>query len=196
MFTGLVETMGRVKAISPDDKGGVRLSLEVPSFKEVELGESISVNGVCLTVVAWQNQIADFQLAPETLRKSNLGMLQAGCFVNLERALKMGDRLGGHWVQGHVDGVGVLKHRRADGEWELFEFQCDTDLTRYMVKKGSICLSGVSLTLVDVTTNGFSIALIPHTLSVTTFGQLQTSDKVNIEVDILAKYVEKLLPTP
>jgi len=193
MFTGLVETQGKVVQFLPEADGN-RLLVQSSMFDEtIKMGESIAINGVCLTVVASDQQQATFQLAPETLRRTNLGDLKPGCMVNLERALQLGDRLGGHWVQGHVDGVGKLVSRQPDQNWELFHFELPGELSRYAVAKGSITVNGVSLTVVNVSDSQFSIALIPHTLEVTNFGQLKPGDKVNLEMDILAKYVERLL---
>lgn len=194
MFTGLVETQGRVKSLQPEGDGQ-RLVIESKIFdSDIALGESIAINGVCLTVVQHQAGQAAFQLAPETLRRSNLGEMQPGHIVNLERALRLGDRLGGHWVQGHVDGLATLQSRQPDGDWEMFVFELPSELGRYVVAKGSITLNGVSLTVVDVQGNQFRVALIPHTLSITNLGMLQPGMQVNVEVDILAKYVEKLMP--
>lgn len=193
MFTGLVAMMGKVISQTPEG-AGKRLTVQAALFDQsVEIGESIAVNGVCLTVIENREGRASFQLAPETLQRSNLGKQQPGSLVNLERSLRLGDRLGGHWVQGHVDGVSMLKQRDLKDEWEEFTFQMPVNLGRYLVPKGSITVNGVSLTLVDVTAASFSVALIPHTLAVTNLGLLQPNDAVNLEVDILAKYVEKLL---
>src|SRR5262245_3431283 len=148
MFTGLVETMGNVQALAPR-AGGALLTLAAPAFRgEVTIGDSVAVNGACLTAIAVEPGRISFELAPETLRKTNLGELKPGDVVNLERALRVGDRLGGHWVQGHVDGVGRLEERKPDAGWELFRFAAAPELLRYMVPKGSIAVDGVSLTLV------------------------------------------------
>lgn len=193
MFTGLVETQGTVVSVAPEGSGQ-RLVLASSLFgSDIQLGESIAINGVCLTVVDHGAGQAAFQLAPETLRRSNLGELKPGYAVNLERALRLGDRLGGHWVQGHVDGLATLKGRRPDGDWEMFDFELANDLGRYVVAKGSITLNGVSLTVAHVDDECFSVALIPHTLSITNLEALKPGMKVNVEVDILAKYVEKLV---
>jgi len=193
MFTGLVESMGKCASLQAEGEGR-RLVIEASMFgNDIALGESIAINGVCLTVVEKTLGRADFQLAPETLRKSNLGNLTIGSLVNLERALRMGDRLGGHWVQGHVDGVGSLLQREQDDDWEKFIFRLPTTLSRYLVAKGSITINGVSLTVVEVSTDTFSVALIPHTLAITNLGVLREGDPVNLEVDILAKYVERLI---
>ncbi len=192
MFTGLVESMGKCASLQAEGEGR-RLVIEATIFgNDITLGESIAINGVCLTVVEKTVGSATFQLAPETLRKSNLGNLTTGSLVNLERALRMGDRLGGHWVQGHVDGVGSLLRREQDGDWKRFIFQMPATLSRYLVAKGSITINGVSLTVGDVSSDTFSVALIPHTLSITNLGVLRNGDTVNLEVDILAKYVERL----
>lgn len=193
MFTGLVESMGKCASLQAEGEGR-RLVIEATIFgNDITLGESIAINGVCLTVVEKTLGRADFQLAPETLRKSNLGNLTIGSLVNLERAMRLGDRLGGHWVQGHVDGMGSLLKREKDGDWEKFIFQMPATLSRYLVAKGSITINGVSLTVGDVSSDTFSVALIPHTLSITNLGVLRNGDTVNLEVDILAKYVERLI---
>jgi riboflavin synthase len=197
MFTGLVETQGRVVELAPEGTGRRLLLCATLAHEPVQPGESIAVNGACLTVVHVAGPELTFELAPETLRRTNLGLLQPGSRVNLERALRVGDRLGGHWVQGHIDGTGQLLERRPDGDWEIFHFSCPTTLARYLIPKGSIAVDGVSLTLVDVGPDRFSIALIPHTLTVTTLGSLKPGAVVNLEIDLLAKYVEKLLrPSP
>jgi riboflavin synthase len=193
MFTGLVESMGTVRSLAAEGEGR-RLTIDAALFgNDIALGESIAINGVCLTVIESKSGWATFQLAPETLRKSNLGNLFPGDQVNLERALRMGDRLGGHWVQGHVDDVGQLLQREPDGDWEKFVFEMPTELARYLVAKGSITINGVSLTVVDADEDSFSVALIPHTLAITNLGLLKAGDMVNLEVDILAKYVEKMV---
>lgn len=193
MFTGLVQHLGKVSKMNREGSGA-RIVVHAPEFAEdVALGESIAVNGVCLTVVAGCSQACTFEVSPETLRRTNLGELHADSPVNLERALRLSDRLGGHIVQGHVDGMGRLTARRPDGEWEIFWFTCGADLTSQMVSKGSITVDGVSLTLVDVTADAFSVALIPHTLQHTTLGSKTVGGTVNLETDVLAKYVAKCL---
>ena len=168
--------------------------IHAPEFaSDVVLGESIAINGVCLTVVAGCSEACSFEVSPETLRRTNLGELQRGSPVNLERALRLSDRLGGHIVQGHVDGMGRLNARRRDGEWEIFWFGCAAELAAQMVSKGSVAVDGVSLTVVDVTADSFSVALIPHTLKSTTLGSKSTGGSVNLETDVLAKYVWKCL---
>lgn len=195
MFTGLVEGLGRVERVI-DENAGRRLEIRAPGLANdgpMRLGESIAVNGCCLTAVAVDSDRFEVQVGPETLARTNLGSKQAGERVNLERALKVGDRLGGHFVSGHIDSTAVLRERRRDGEWEFFAFEIDPCWTPLLVSKGSIAVDGVSLTLVDVWPDSFSIMLIPHTLAVTTLGIIQPGDRVNIEVDILAKHVQKLL---
>jgi riboflavin synthase len=139
--------------------------------------------------VARDGEAFAFQAGPETLRRTNLGEVQAGMRVNLERSLRVGDRLGGHIVQGHVDGLGTIARRERQGEWEFVWFRCGSELARYMVPKGSVAVDGISLTLVDVTADGFSVALIPHTMAATTLGHKQPAATVNLEVDLFAKYV-------
>ncbi len=193
MFTGLVEALGTVRALIPEGAGR-RLVIAAPSLAaDLTLGESVAINGACLTVVAFDPETCCFEVGPETLRRTNLGVLQPGDRVNLERSLRLSDRLGGHLVQGHVDGVGSLERREADGDWVMVWFRCPPHLLAQMVSKGSVAVDGVSLTVVDVTDQAFSVALIPHTLTVTTLGLRQPGDAVNLETDLLAKYVHKAL---
>jgi riboflavin synthase len=194
MFTGLVEGQAVVQAVIPEG-AAVRLVLEMPQeyVSEVRLGDSIALNGCCLTVIEIAGNSFSFQAGTETLSKTNLGTFRQGVRVNVERALQVGARLGGHYVQGHVDGTGVVDLIEQDGEWTSMWFRVPADLTLQMVKKGSIAVDGISLTLVNVETDRFSVALIPHTLAVTTLGQRQVGDSVNIETDILGKYVQKLV---
>lgn len=194
MFTGLVETLGTMGRVEPDGAGGRHLTVTAPAIaRELALGDSVAINGACLTVVERSETSARFQAGPETLRRTNLGELAVGDRVNLERALRMGDRLGGHLVQGHIDGIGQVAERLRQGDWELIWFACAADLTAQMVSKGSVAVDGVSLTLVDVAAERFSVALIPHTLSHTTLGHKQPGARVNLETDLLAKYVWKCL---
>ena len=164
-----------------------------PIASGVRVGASICVSGCCLTVVRVSDDRLEFQAGPETLQRTKLGSLQVGEEVNLERSLKLGDELGGHWVTGHVDGLGRLVQRQDQDEWSTFWFEATKDLTAQMASKGSIAVDGVSLTLVDVEIDRFSVALIPHTLAVTTLAALRPDDRVNLETDILAKYVERQL---
>lgn len=193
MFSGLVETQTEVIELIKE-ADGVRLRLARPnSFDDVQLGDSIATNGCCLTVVAFDEQSMDFQAGEETLSKTTLGQLSKGSSVNCERSLALGDRLGGHLVTGHVDGQGKLASRKESGEWCNMVFKADLRLLRQMANKGSIAVDGVSLTLVEVTDETFSVALIPHTLQATTLGALAEGDAVNLETDLLAKYVERQL---
>ncbi len=193
MFTGLVERLAVVDRLIPEPPG-VRLVIREPSFAaELQVGASIAVNGCCLTVVDVQGDTFGFDAGAETLSRTNLGRLTAGSCVNLERSLRVGDRLGGHFVTGHIDGVGHLDQRIDDQDWSTFWFRVPAGLSRQMASKGSIAVDGVSLTLVDVEPERFSVALIPHTLKVTTLGPLQVGDPVNLETDVLAKYVEQQL---
>jgi riboflavin synthase len=190
MFTGLVETLGTVRLLFPEGAGRL-LAIEADFAGDLESGESVAVNGACLTVVAHDVETCRFQAGPETLARTNLGELRPGDRVNLERALCLGDRLGGHLVQGHIDGLGRIAERRRDGEWETVWFDCPRELADQMVSKGSVAVDGVSLTVVDVAETGFSVALIPHTLANTTLGFKGTGATVNLETDLLAKYVWK-----
>lgn len=193
MFTGLVEALGRIERID-DEAAGRRLTIAWPDLSEpLAIGESIAVNGCCLTVVAFHASSFEAQAGPETLLRTNLGALQAGSPVNLERSLRVGDRLGGHFVQGHIDTTARLIERRSEGEWEFLAFRIEPRWTPLLVEKGSIAVDGVSLTLVDVDDDRFSVMLIPHTLAVTTLGTTRPGDPVNIETDMLARHVRKLL---
>src|SRR5262245_51368332 len=192
MFTGLVESLGEVRELTAEGAGRA-LTIAAPFAAELTLGESVAVNGTCLTVVSHGGATCRFEVGPETLLRTNLGDLRAGDRVNLERSLRVGDRLGGHWVQGHIDGVGRIERRVPDGPWLGMWFTCPPELAAQMVPKGSVAVDGVSLTLVEVTAAGFSVALIPHTLDQTTLGFKRPGDAVNLETDILAKYVWKCL---
>lgn len=192
MFTGLVESLGTVRQLLPSGPGR-ELVLAAPFAGKLTIGESVAVNGACLTVVECAAESCRFQLGPETIARTNLGQLQPGDRVNLERSLRLGDLVGGHLVQGHVDGVGQVRRRAAEGEWVMMAFACDPALTSQMVPKGSIAVDGISLTLVNVTRDEFSVMLIPHTLAVTTLGFKQPGDPVNLETDLLGKYVLRAL---
>lgn len=192
MFTGLVEALGVVKELSPTGAGR-RLVVADRLAGGLSLGESVSVNGACLTVVAHDQETFAFEVGPETLNRTNLGELNVGDRVNLERSLRFSDRLGGHLVQGHIDGVGRIDERLTQGEWVTIFFRCPSDLASQMVTKGSVAVDGVSLTVVDVEPERFSVALIPHTLAHTTLGFKAVGAAVNLETDLLAKYVWKYL---
>lgn len=194
MFTGIIEEMGTVKALRRE-AGAARLSLSAATVLDgTALGDSISVNGVCLTVVEMGKNEFSADVAVETLRVTNLGELKAGARVNLERALQLSARIGGHLVSGHVDAVGRLREKRDEGNgWRIF-FDAPETVLRYVIKKGSIAIDGISLTVADVDRAGFSIAMIPHTARLTTLGFKAAGDSVNLESDIIGKYVERFLP--
>lgn len=196
MFTGLVEGLGTITAVVTEP-AGIRLIVEPPlemtAGESCALGDSVAINGCCLTVVGLEDGRWAFQAGTETLSKTSLRRLQAGDRVNLERSLPVNGRLGGHFVQGHVDGIGTVDAVEREGDWISMWFRVPQTLTALMVPKGSIAVDGVSLTLVHVEADRFSIALIPHTLEVTTLGRRKIGDPVNIETDILGKYVQKLL---
>jgi riboflavin synthase len=190
MFTGLVQCLATVREIH-DAPPGKRLTIQSePIARDANIGDSVALNGCCLTVVARAGDLLSFEAGPETLACTNLGRLAPGSTVNLEPSLKVGDRLGGHFVTGHVEGLATLSRRQDDADWSTFWFSFPPGLARYMVAKGSIAVDGVSLTLVDVERDRFSVALIPHTLAATTLGGLQVGDLVNLETDLLAKYVQ------
>lgn len=194
MFTGIIEGVGRITAI--EARGGdVRLRVETGSlaFDNVQLGESIAVNGVCLTVIEFDTTSFAADASNETLSLTTLGALQIGAPVNLERAMRPTDRLGGHLVSGHVDGVGRVLSIAEDARAQRWRFVAPTPLLRYIAKKGSICVDGVSLTVNEVDAQGFEVALIPHTVANTAFAQTKAGDAVNLEIDLVARYVERLL---
>ncbi len=193
MFAGIIEELGRLVEMRPASPGQ-RLVIEGPQVSEgAKIGDSIAVNGCCLTVVHRSGPRLEFDVGPESLQRTNLGQLQPGDPLNLERSLVVGDRLGGHFVTGHVDAVGHVDRRIDENDWSTIWYRVPPALTRQMASKGSIAVDGVSLTLVDVERDRFSVALIPHTLQVTTLGPKGPGDPVNLETDLLAKYVEKQL---
>lgn len=193
MFTGIVEEMGTVKALRRDG-GAARLTISASTvLGGTVLGDSICVNGVCLTVV--ENSATDFSadVAQETLTVTNLGDLRVGQKVNLERALQLSARIGGHLVTGHVDAIGRIREKRPEGNsWRVFIAAPETAL-RYIIKKGSVAIDGISLTIADVDKTGFAVAMIPHTAKLTTLGYKNSGDSVNLETDIIGKYIERLL---
>ncbi|HZE66903.1 MAG TPA: riboflavin synthase [Sporichthyaceae bacterium] len=194
MFTGIVEELGEVLAVEQLDRAA-RLRVRAPLVtSDAGHGDSIAVNGVCLTVVAHGEGEFTADVMQETLVRSALGGLAPGAPVNLERAVTMATRLGGHIVQGHVDGVGTVLRRDPAEHWDVVEIGAPTDLLRYVVEKGSITVDGVSLTVAAVGPSSFTVSLIPTTLELTTLGRRVPGDAVNLEVDVLAKYVERLLP--
>ena len=193
MFTGIVREVGNVVSLEGDESG-VALVIEGPATAPgVEVGGSVSIDGVCLTAESVSGDRMTFHAVPETLRRSALQRLAAGSRVNLEPALRAGESLGGHYVQGHVDGVGTVREVLTEGEGVRVTFDAPTDLLRYCVEKGSIAVDGVSLTVAALDDDGFAVALIPHTLTETTFAELEPGRPVNLEVDVLAKYVERLV---
>ncbi len=193
MFTGIVEELGQVAEIV-ELGDSVRLGLRGPTVtSDAHAGDSISVNGVCLTVVTNDDGVFTADVMRETLDRSSLGALAVGSPVNLERPTVLGGRLGGHLVQGHVDGVGRLLSRTSSDHWDLLAISLPAELARYVVEKGSITVDGVSLTVVSVGDDRFSVSLIPTTLALTTLGSKGPGDPVNLEVDVIAKYVERLM---
>jgi riboflavin synthase len=185
MFTGLVVSTGKVESVGP------RLRIATPLTSELARGDSIAVGGVCLTAVEIENGSFEADVMEETLKRSSLGSLKPGDAVNLELALRVGDRLGGHFVQGHVDATGTVESVEERGLSTVIRFTAPADVLRYIVEKGSIAVDGVSLTVVDVGDESFSVSLIPETLERTTLGALSPGDIVNLEADMLAKYVVK-----
>jgi riboflavin synthase len=196
MFTGLIEGVGRLAAREPM-QGDARLRIEVGSlpFEQVQLGESIAINGACMTVVEFDASSFCVDASTETLSLTTLGTLPLGAVVNLERAMRPSDRLGGHLVSGHVDGLGRVQQVDDDGRAQRWRFTAPASLLRYIARKGSICVDGVSLTVNAVDGEGFEVALIPHTVSHTAFATTAVGDAVNLEVDLVARYVERLLAT-
>ncbi|HEU0303684.1 MAG TPA: riboflavin synthase [Gaiellaceae bacterium] len=186
MFTGIVRMRGRVASFD-----GARLALE--TSLEAAVGDSINVDGVCLTVVAGDLATLEFDVVPETLARSTLGGLEPGDSVNLEPALRLGEELGGHLVQGHVDGVGRVRAVEPEGGGKRAWIEASADVLRWCVAKGSITVSGVSLTVAELEDDAFAVALVPHTLHETTLGALAPGDEVNLEADVIGKYVERLL---
>ncbi|MDX3228695.1 riboflavin synthase [Streptomyces sp. ME19-01-6] len=193
MFTGIVEELGEIVAV--ENLGDAsRFLVSGPVVTEgAKHGDSIAVNGVCLTVVDHEDGRFSADVMAETLNRSSLGALTVGSRVNLERPMALGGRLGGHLVQGHVDGTGTIVERKPSEHWEIVKISLPTDLSRYVVEKGSITVDGISLTVVDAGPDYFTVSLIPTTLDLTTLGVKQAGDPVNLEVDVLAKYVERLL---
>jgi riboflavin synthase len=191
LFTGIVEVVGRVAALELE--GDVaQLALDAPSIAEgVRLGDSIAVNGCCLTVTKLEAGRFHFQAVRETLERTSLGALRVGQRVNLERALRADSRLDGHLVQGHVDGTGRVRSLERRGDDVRFYVECGAEVLDCLVEKGSVAIDGVSLTVVGVEASGFDVALIPHTLSATTLGERQPGDRVNLEADVLGKYVRR-----
>ena len=195
MFTGIIAALGKVVAVQTQG-GDVRL--EVASQKldlnDVELGDSIAVNGVCLTVVSMQSDRVYFDVSKETLDRTSIGIAKIGSEINLEKALALGDRLGGHFVSGHVDGMGECIKRETSARSIIFQFRIPSNLERYIAEKGSICIDGVSLTVNEVSQDIFEVNVIPHTLEETIIKDYQVGTRVNLEVDLIARYLERLIP--
>lgn len=189
MFTGIVETKARVTAVA-STRAGKRIAVAIPW--PVSKGESIAVNGTCLTAVESHDSTATFDVIPESLKRTNLGAVKRGHFVNLERPLAAGGRFGGHFVQGHVDGVGTVEHLRRSNKAVEMRVEVDAALARLLVSKAYVAVDGVSLTVVEAGADWFTVALIPTTLSLTTLGRARKGTAVNIEIDILGKYVDRI----
>lgn len=192
MFTGLVEEIGTVRSLARGTVGKLVVACQ-KTASSVEIGDSVAVNGACLTVTSINGGDISFDAVPETLSRTNLDDLKPGERVNLETSLRAGEPIGGHFVQGHVDGVGTIESSRSLGESRVIRISAPSDVLRYVVEKGSIAIDGISLTVASCDRTGFNIAVIPHTLEATTLYLKRSGDKVNIETDILGKYVEKLL---
>lgn len=193
MFTGLIQAVGKVRSLK---RQGHSATLQIESdlvAEDLQLGESIAVNGACLTVVAWDERSFTADVSPETLDRTNLGLLRPNAQVNLERALRLSDRLGGHLVSGHIDCVATVKRRFKDQNAVRFEFTVPSEVMRYLVEKGSVAVDGISLTVNSVTEDSFSLAVIPHSLERTTLKDCAEGAKVNIETDLIGRYVERLL---
>jgi riboflavin synthase len=193
MFTGLVQSLAEIANVVSEPPG-VRLVIREPLMAvQAATGDSIAINGCCLTVVAIEGDRLSFQAGEETLSRTNLSELAAGDMVNLEQSLRAGDPIGGHYVTGHIDAVGTIHARHDDADWCTMWFHAPAAQLAQMASKGSIAVDGVSLTLVNVESDCFSVALIPHTLSLTTLGRRKVGDRVNLETDVLAKYVQRQL---
>jgi riboflavin synthase len=193
MFTGIVEEMGAITSMEKTLAGTRMTILASVVMGDLKIGDSVSVSGTCLTVVAKGERDFSVEVSPETLSVTTLGHLAAGAPVNLERAMKLNERIGGHLVAGHVDGVGTIRSRHQEGNAVVFSIEASPDILRYCVAKGSITVDGISLTINEVSPHGLSVAIIPHTAKVTTLGLKQVNDTVNLESDLIGKYVERLL---
>lgn len=193
MFTGIVEEMGAISTLEKTLAGTRVTVLASTVMGDLKIGDSVSVNGVCLTAVSIGERDFSVEVSPETLSVTTLGSMAAGTPVNLERAMKLNERIGGHLVAGHVDGVGVIRSRQQDGNTIFFTIGAPPEVLRYCVAKGSITVDGISLTINEVSERGVSVAIIPHTAKVTTLGLKRVEDPVNLESDLIGKYVERLL---
>ncbi len=193
MFTGMIEGLGEVAAIHSAG-GGRRMAIHSDfDLAGTRIGDSIAVNGACLTAVSLSGRRFEVDISPESINRTTLGTLGAGSIVNLERALRLSDRLDGHLVSGHIDGIGAIRSRSTEGNAVIITFTVDPELCRYMIEKGSIAVDGISLTINSVEERGFSVSIIPHTAAVTTLQNKSAGDAVNIETDMIGKYVERLL---
>jgi riboflavin synthase len=193
MFTGIIEEMGAITVLRKTLAGTKLTILASTVMDDLKIGDSVSVDGICLTVVSRSERDFSVEASPETLAVTTLGSFAVGLPVNLERAMKLNERIGGHLVAGHVDGVGVIRSRRQDANAIVFTIEAPPEILRYCVAKGSITVDGISLTINDVSEKGFSVAIIPHTAKATTIGLKQVNDPVNLESDLIGKYVERLL---
>ena len=193
MFTGIIQGLGTLKDVRQAGQGLVFTIHPEFSIKDPQEGESIALNGVCLTATSISRDIFSVDVSPETLSRSTLPDLKVGSRVNLERAIRLSDRLGGHLVSGHVDGTGEVIEKRPMGRFTLFNIAIAEDLDRYLIEKGSVAVDGISLTVNSCNKGGFSVAVIPHTAGLTTMGFRNKGDKINIEVDLIGKYIEKLV---
>ncbi|HZX48190.1 MAG TPA: riboflavin synthase [Nitrospirota bacterium] len=195
MFTGIIEELGTVKGVRRQSEG-IRLSVTAKLVMDgMKTGDSIAVNGVCLTVTEFDNSSFTADVSGETVKRSNLGKQRAGDRVNLERPMKLSDRLGGHLVAGHVDGIGVVRGVEKKGGMLLFNFEVPTEIQQYLIQKGSIAIDGISLTVNEVKGNRYTVTVIPHTTEMTTLGFKKTGDMVNLEADMIGKYVERFIRT-
>ena len=193
MFTGLIEELGKVQSLTGAGES-YRLTVGAKKvLQDLAIGDSVAVNGACLTVVAKTDNAFTVDVMPETARRTVIGALHVGEGVNLERTLYFGDRLEGHLVAGHVEGVGRILHRQEDGNAVVFRIGCEKSLTHYIIEKGSVAVDGISLTVTAVEENSFSVSVIPHTAAVTTMGFKRVGDKVNVETDLIGKYIEKFV---
>ncbi|MHB0998147.1 MAG: riboflavin synthase [Armatimonadota bacterium] len=193
MFTGLIEEEGKVTRVKPS-ASGLRLTVQVPHIStDVKIGDSVAVNGVCLTAVSVEPPMLEFDAVRETVERSALSKLKSGDTVNLERAMRVGDRLGGHMVQGHVDGIGIIREIKKSAGDTVFRFEAPPDVMLYIVQKGSITIDGISLTVADVGEDWFTVAIIPHTLENTTLYKKSLGSIVNLETDIIGRYVYKYM---
>lgn len=195
MFTGIIAAIGKIEAVQT--KGGdiqLQVSTQQLDLADVKLGDSVAINGVCLTVVDISRATLSFDVSRESLDRTSLGTVQIGSEVNLEKSLAVGDRLGGHFVSGHVDGLGTVTSRQESARSVQFRFEVPLGLERYIAEKGSICIDGTSLTVNNVADNWFEVNIIPHTMQETIMSSYRVGTKVNLEVDLIARYLERLLP--